>query len=329
MKTEILQTYELIAENILADGKKVVFLGNDEYIKGMQVKNTNFHFATMYDEKLMQKNLLYQAPLLHMSGLGNDFRANVLYSEFLGLTEKVPYLEFKQIAFTTVDYPVEKVKKTYFSFDDAGEFGTFISNGKTADWNAQKYLRTYDTALAHILLTGGTYAEPEFLSLAAADKNAVLKLETKEGKQIEIKLVMASAPYFSLVTGFSASADYMEEKSKEGIGLNSLLLKFKQNTDLEKADFVTGGQSYALNFEKNSTGAYQFKMGSGLKMRSCNNEYIDVKLLKADEGVFYYNVLTQSGKKIKIPLFTWKRTWVEAKDNLPSAFFKPSKSIGE
>ena len=120
-----------------------------------------------------------------------------------------------------------------------------------------------------------------------------------------------------------ASSDFPAEiiKSKD-IGLNGLNIKFKQNVDLEKAEFKIGNQSYLVTFVKNIQGAYQFTLASTLKMRSCNDEYLDVKSLKADSGVYYYNVITKSGKKIKIPVFTWKRSWLEVRDTATTNLFK-------
>ncbi len=325
MKKEILHTYQLMAEAMLADGKKVIFLDNDEYIRGLQIKNPNFHLAKMYDENLMKINLLYQAPLLHMSGMGNDFRANVLLSEFLGTKDKVPYVVFKESVFAKDVYVGEKVKKSFFSFGDEGQFGTFISNGKTADWDDQKYIKTYDTALAHLLLLGGTYAEPEFAVLPESKtlNDAVIEVQTTDGKKSIIKVLLNSSPYFSVVTHFSPSLDYELQSTSSGeISLNGWLLKFKQNIEIEKAELKIKDKSYPLLFEKNEKGAYKFKMSSALKMRSCNNEYVDVKSFSGDEGVFYYNVLTQSDKKVKIPVFTWKRVWLQVNDTSAASFFK-------
>lgn len=288
----------------------------------MSVKNGRFQIAKIYDQGIESKNRLYQAPLLHKSPIGNDFRANVLLAEFLGQDNKVPYLEFTQTISPSETYSREAVKTSYFSFEDEGKYGTFISDGKTTDWKVQKYLRSYDTALAQLLLAGGTYGEPEFLSIATPTGKAVLELENKEGKQIVINVAISSTPYFSSVIGMSVSADFPAEiiKSKD-IGLNGLGIKFKQNVDLEKAEFKIAGQSYPVNFAKNAQGTYQFTLSSALKMRSCNDEYFDVKLLKADSGVFYYNVLTKSGKKIKIPVFAWKRSWIDVRDDATTRLF--------
>ncbi|MCX6181470.1 MAG: hypothetical protein NT150_06055 [Bacteroidetes bacterium] len=308
-KNEVIEVYTMMINNMIKDGKKVIFINNDAHtdILAEKVKNPNFSLWKVNPQDVKKVNCFYSSPLCHVSSLGNDYKANFLTNQILGIKTPVPLLNLSSNDSITAIPDNSEIKNRHMTFNqNGGLYYTFVANNNGWSNIDQKYFNDTIPENQHLMMISGSAAFPEFLFLKKPANDMFLVFTYEDNKKDSLKIKFNGNNYLSKVSDIVASSNITLLKN-DGTGLKKY--KFKTKSPAKTIELRIDKDLFALESQLDSaTNAVQVHCPNFYKISSGGDEYVDLQKINPT-GTFNYVIETKKGRYY-LPLFNYSLQWV-------------------
>ena len=318
---EILTTYEMLFNKLSDQVDNLVIIATDDIIYSLRenVHSPNVYFMKSQTSKIF-KSFLYSAPHNHNSFLGNQIRANELFSLFIGhdkpkldIIELSYNLNSSKTNFTSSSFPLYKYNHISANIDQhpIASFIIDISKDMKRPYFYGEAISFQKFKIASLLLMPTTdincikFAPLPFL---LSNKELVFLTFKVDNELIKSPIGIMNAP--AGVVGellvnldgqnsFAKSDDWFLEIKDGNIFLQA-------NTKIKDVSIMMGEKEILKGVPSSRSIIFKSVIADYVFLRAKKGQFIDINTLKEKEGFVDLVLRDKKSQKERYPIFLYK-----------------------